>query len=164
MRKMILRAASVAVTAVLFILILSSCSEKRSALSVMSEFRKAYSVGGVVYSPLIGEGQRGHSDEAFFVELYGEGSDSVSDYSVLLLSGIAGVGECAVFICYSDYDAILVSDMCYRRIEFLKSLSGAVDTSFAEDAFVLRRGKTVVMCALADNDRGKSIWKKVIQS
>ena len=164
MKKMFLRAVSLVVTAVLLLFILASCDEGRSALSIMSEFCEAYSVGGVVYSPHIREGERGYSDEDFFIELYGEGSDSVSDYSVLLLSGLSDVGECAVFICYSDYDATLVSDMCYRRIELLKSLSGAVDTSFADDAFVLRRGKTVVMCALADNERGKRIWKKVIQS
>jgi hypothetical protein len=164
MKKILSKAVAFIVAAVLCVFALASCAEERSALSIMTEFCDSYSVGGVIYSPLIEEGRRGHSDERFFIDLYGEGSESVSDYSVLLLSGISLVGECAVFLCYSDYDATLVSDMCYRRIELLKSLAGAVDTSFAEDAFVLRRGKTVVMCALSDNEKGARIWKKVIQS
>lgn len=162
--KKTIKAVCLLLTAVFLLLSLVGCSEQRTALSLMNEFRDGYSVGGVLYSPLFAEGERGHCDESFFMSLYGESTGSVSDYAVLLLSGLSDVGECAVFICCSDYDATLVSDMCYRRIELLKTLSGTVDTSFASDAFVLRRGRRVVMCALADNERCARIWKKAIQS
>ena len=163
MRKLLLRGGCLfLILTLLFFAV--SCEKGSDATLLMQEFRSGYGVGGVLYSYAVPEGERGYCDEEFFVRLYGETPDSVSDFAVLLLSGTRGVGECAVFVCYSDYDAVLVSDMCYRRIEFLMSLSGTVDVSFAEDAFVLRRGKKIVMCALADNDRARGIWKKLIQS
>jgi len=140
----------------------SSCEEKRGAHALMTEFAQSYGAGGVLYSTEIEEGEYGYIDKNFFYTLYGEGEDSVSDYSVLLLSGISSLGECAVFICYTDYDAFVVSDMCRRRIDLLRSFSGSPDTSSATDAVVKRYGRCVVMCAMADNSRAISLWDKIL--
>lgn len=140
----------------------SSCAEKRSAHALMSEFAQSYGAGGVVYSAEVKEGEYGYVDKDFFYTLYGEGEESVSDYSVLLLSGISRLGECAVFICYTDYDAFVVTEMCRRRIDLLRSFSGSPDTSSALDAVVKRYGRCVVMCAMSDNLRAISLWDKIL--
>ena len=145
------------------VLTIVGCEEKRSALDLMNAFCSEYAPAGVIYSPSIKEGDEGFAGEDFFVTMYFESSDSVTDYAVFLNSNTEIVCECAVFLCYSGYDAMNVSEMLYRRIDFLKSFALAIDTSCAEDAFVLRKGKTIVMCAMPDNELAYSVWKRIIR-
>ena len=163
MRKNIFR---IFISAVLIfaLLAMTACSRgsHSSALEMMLSFAKEYDLGGVIYSPDIKEGERGYTDENFFNTLYDADSSYVEDYSVLLLSGISDAGECGVFLCYGAYDAIMVSEMCLKRLDLLRSLAGSADTSFTDDAFVIRRGRVVVMCALSDNMLAKHIWEKII--
>ena len=139
-----------------------SCKEKKDALTLMEEFISQYSLSGVVYSPSFGEGEEGYVSDDFFITMYSESSESVSDFAVLLQGDLDSVGECGVFLCYSDYDAILVSSILHRRIDFLKSFSLAIDTSSLASAFVMRKGRVVVMCALSDNELAHSVWKRII--
>ncbi len=140
----------------------SSCSELSSALEIMDEFSKSYGIEAPIFSNEKKEGEIGFADGEFFKTMYGEGEDSVLDYAVMLISDMDTVGECAVFICYTEYDAITVSDMCKRRMLLLRSLMGSVDVSFLEDSFIKRKGKIVVMCVLSDNERALEIFDRII--
>ncbi len=144
-----------------FFILFISCGDLPNALDAMNEFKEAYGIEKTVYSKSLPEGDSGYADSDFFYNMYGDGEDSVCDYAVLLLSDLDTVGECAVFICYTEYDAILVTDICRRRMDLLKSLMGSVDVSFLSDSFIKRYGRVVVMCALSDNESAQQIFDRI---
>ncbi len=149
----------------LFSFVLSSfcaCSDIPSALEIANEFSLAYGIDVPIYAKAKSEGDAGFADSEFFYSMYGDGEECVLDYAVLLISDLDTVGECAVFVCYTEYDAILVSDMCKRRMLLLRSLMGSADVSFLEDSFIKRKGKIVVMCVLSDNERASRIFDRII--
>ena len=136
---------------------LSSCGAKESPYDIVCALRDGCAVGGVIYAPSVPEGETGYCDGSFFAVLYGEDGAGVRDYAVLLLGRADMVGECAVFVCRSAYDAIQVAAMCERRLDLLRSLSGTTDISPAKDGFILRRDTYVAMCALPDNERARRL-------
>ena len=150
------------ILSVSLLLTICSCEDDKDALSIMNEFCAVYKTGGVIFSRSIPEGEAGHASEDFFSIMYQSDEGSVSDYAVLLLSGLDYAGECAVFVCYSVYDAILVTDLCNKRISAIRSLGGEVNVSFTEDSFVMRRGCVVAMSALRDNDAARRIFERII--
>lgn len=147
-------------------LCLCSCSGKNppSAHRMMEEFLSLYNASGVLFSPDIPEGEPGYCAEDFFGKIYGRSPDGIVDYAVLLLSKLSGAGECAVFVCATAYDAKSVLELCENRLSLIRSLAFGVDTSFADDAFFLRSGNTVVFCALEDNSSARAAWKRVLRT
>lgn len=141
---------------------LSACSEKASPKEALECFCKEYGLSGDILSPSYREGDAGHIDESFFEYVFLESSDSVSDYAVIFLSTLDRISECSVFLCYSEYDAILVIEMLWRRVDFLKSSAIGMDISNLSDAVVFKSGKYAVMCALPDNASAERIWRKIL--
>lgn len=144
------------------VILLVSCSASPSAEELMMEFAKAYGIDKTCYSKSIPEGEPGYAPVEFFTELYGNIEESVSDYAVIFTSTLSSVGECSVILCYSEYDAMRVSEAALMRLDMIKSLVGSVNTEAADDAFVIRRGRAVITCALSDNERAEKLWKKII--
>ena len=145
-----------------FLVSLSSCSEKASPSEFLARFCKEYGVSGDILSPSYREGEPGHVDEEFFESVFFESPDSVSDYAIIFFSSLDRISECSVFLCYSDYDAILVVEMLWRRVDFLKTTAAGTDASNLSDAVVFKRGKYAVMCALSDNVSAEKIWRKLL--
>lgn len=165
MRKLLARslvAISFTLMIVFVALSLLSCAKRAAPYFLMSEFCSEYGINDTVFSPSVPEGKDGYISGSFFKTVYGESDDLVCDYAVVFLSSLDNVGECAVFLCYSDYDALLACDILYRRIELLKSMGTGMDTSYVLDASVFKSGKYVVMCALSDNVRAEKIWRKIL--
>ena len=79
-------------------------------------------------------------------------------------SELNDLNECAVFVCATAYDAKSVLELCENRLSLIRSLAFGVDTSFADDAFFLRSGNTVVFCALEDNSSARAAWKRVLRA
>ena len=148
---------------IVFVAFATSCDEGRTARELMDEFLDSYSAAGRLFSPEIPEGQEGHSTDAFFEKLYGDGREFVSDYAVFLSSDLESIEEAAVFVCYGEYDAMMVAQIAYRRIELIRSLGGSVNTDNLEEAFVFRKGRYVVMCLLEDNATAKRIWRSILR-
>ena len=144
------------------VLCLSACSEERSALAICREFASAYGVEGAIYSPTVREGEEGYVREGFFESLYGEPQDSVRDYALLLCSDLDSIGEVGIFICESDYDALLVTEMLGRRLENIRRVAASAGLGFPEGAFVMRKNKCVALCAIADAERAERILRRVI--
>ncbi len=144
------------------VLCLSACAEERSALAICREFAAAYGVEGAIYSPTVREGEEGYVREGFFESLYGEPQDSVGDYALLLISDLDEIGEVGIFICESDYDALLVTEMQECRLENIRRVAASAGMSFPEGAFVMRKNKCVVLCAIADAERAERILRRVI--
>lgn len=153
---------AVAVFIVIFaVLLLSSCRETRTAYDIMNEFRLAYGIERAIFSPTVPEGEAGYCPEGFLDEVFGNVSDSVADYAILFISDISTLGECAILICYSTYDAISVSGSAFMRLDFLRSQAGSLDASSLDTAFVRRCGKAVILCALPDNERASRLFDKL---
>ena len=143
--------------------VFSSCEEPVACRELMSRFCDGYGISALIYSPSVSEGEAGYFSEDMFYTMYSEAPDSVEDIALIMLSRSDAVGECAVIRCYSVYDALLVSDMCQRRMALFGAMLGEVDNSYAEDAFIMRRGTTVVMCALRDNEAAYAIWSEILR-
>ena len=138
----------------------TSCRELPTASALARDFLDAYGSFGVLFSPEIEEGERGYVRDGFFETLYGDYSGSVSDFAVILYSDGEHISECTVMIATSPYDALLLSDALYRRIELIRSV--AADDSSLDGAFVRRKGTLTVMCAVLDNYRAELIWEKLM--
>ena len=144
------------------LLSLSSCSEKASPSELLSRFCEEYGIRADILSPSYREGEVGHVDESFFESVFFESSDSVSDYAIAFLSSLDRISECSVFLCYSEYDAILVAEMLWRRVDFLRSCAIGMDASYLSDTVVFKSGKYAVMCALSDNSAAERIWRRLL--
>ena len=151
--------------AILFIItlliFLSSCGEPRGSEELMAEFLLGYGEVGTLYTPSVPEGERGFAYEGFLEALYGDISGGVSDFAIVLRSDGMETYECAVFVAHSEYDASLISDACYSRLELIKSLTVG-EGAHLDDAFVMRRGETVVFCALSDGALAEALWKSIL--
>ena len=145
----------------LIITSLHSCEKERSAEEIMLEFKASYGIGCAMYSS--DEGGEGIYDGGeIFLAMLGGGAECVGSYLMLLVSGLEYSGECAVFVCFSRYDAMLISERGSARIGMLRSSSAVGVPTFASDGFVMRRGKVVIMCALSDNERAKRIFERIL--
>lgn len=141
---------------------LFSCSEKPSPTELLSRFCDEYGLSADILSPSFREGERGHVSDDFFEKVFLESPDSVSDYAIIFLSSLNSIGECSVFLCYSEYDALLVAEALWRRVDFLKASATGMDTSCLADAVIFKSGRYAVMCALSDNARAERIWRKIL--
>ena len=139
-----------------------SCGEERSAYEIILEFRAEYGELGTVYSLGIPEGETGHCDISMYEAMLGENSDSCKDFATILSANPEKIAECTVLIAYSEYDAMLLSERCFARLDLLASLPIPLDASCLEDAFVIRRGKVVVLCAMPNNALAAKIFKKIL--
>ena len=155
------RISALTVAAALF-MSLSSCGRKPSAVELMSRFCEEYGVFYEILSPSFSEGEKGHVGEDFFESVFLESPNSVSDYAIVFLSSLDFIGECAVFVCYSDYDAILTVEMLWRRVDLLKSSAVGIGGASLSDAVVFKRGKYAVMCALSNNALAERIWRRIL--
>ena len=147
---------------ILSLCILTACGKEVGAYQVMEEFRIGYGIERPVFSPTVAEGCEGYCYDGFLEGVFGQISDSVEDYAILFVSDIHAVGECAVLICYSTYDAISVTSSVFARLDFLKSHAGSLDTSYLEDAFVRRCGRVVIFSALPDNEKAARLFDRLI--
>lgn len=141
---------------------LVACQEKTSPYHLMIEFCQSYGISDTVFSPSLTSGDEGYADEKFFETVYGETPEYVSDYAVVFLSSLDFAGECALFLCYSEYDALVACDIFRRRVALIKSVGSGVDTSYVSDAVIFKSDRYVVMCALDNNDEAKRLWRKIL--
>ena len=161
MRKMLSMTLVIAIS-FLSVFSLASCEEKRTAALLMHEFCSARGMDPVIYTPSANEGEPGYVRSGFFDELYGEGESLVSDFAVVLLSDLARISECGVFICYTDYDALLMTDVLQRRIELVRSVAAVSGLRLSDGAFVYREGRAVVMCALSEPEDARKLWRTIL--
>lgn len=161
MRKIISLALIFTLTA-LACACLCSCEKKRPASDMMRDFCAELGLRGTVFSPDVPEGESGYVSGDFFSSLYGESDEYAADFAVVLLSDLEYAAECGVFICYSDVDAVRVTDMLHRRIELMRSVAAVSGLRFPEDAFVYREGRAVVMCALHGAPNARALWRAIL--
>ena len=129
---------------------LVGCADAPSARELSVGLCSELSIDAVPYVKSAAEGEDGYMRPGLFEELYGDAVDYASDWAVLLLSSLFAVGECALLVCYDEYDASRAVITLERRLELLREVSAAADLDFPEGAFVRRYGSVAVLCALED--------------
>ena len=130
--------------------------------SLMLKFAEDYGLSETIFSTSVKEGKAGYTDEDFFRSVFDERVEHVSDYAMIFISNLDYAGECAVFLCYSEYDALVACDILRGRVDLIKSISAGIDTSYTEDARIFKSGRYAVMCVLPDNERAERIWRKIL--
>ncbi|MBE6536844.1 MAG: hypothetical protein E7673_02705 [Ruminococcaceae bacterium] len=165
MKGLFLRLVGVLLTlsvSVSSVFLLSACREYKSPYPLMLEFCQSYGISDTVFSSSVKEGAAGYVSESFFEQVYGEKPECVSEYAVVFLSSLDVAGECALFLCYSEYDALIACDILQIRLDLIKSMGISIDTSYAKDAVIFKSGRYAVMCVLSDNERAKRLWQKIL--
>ena len=146
----------------LSVLFLSGCADGgRPCADLLSDFCREYGELTDALRYCAGaeewEGEAMPADMAdiLFAEDNGENAFSLcTDYAILLLPDATG-GEIAFLRAGSRADAALLSEMCLSRLSrMLRTLPNA---PVLTGACVMRRGRTVVLLMLPDNERAKSI-------
>lgn len=110
------------------------------------------------------EGDITFLSEGTKIALYGDKRSAecfplIEEYAILLCTN--GVGELAVFKCFSESDTDLVAAMCLERADLLKV--ALKSTSFADksaDISVTIRGKYVLM---AFTDHNRSVCERFLK-
>ena len=128
----------------------------------MSEFAEAAGIGKAVLSPSLPEGEEGRIEWATVCRLWGDMGEGVLDFAAVFTSDLHSVGECAAIVCRSPADALTALEAAEKRIEALRRAAPEGEASRLHDAFVIRRGRLVIMCALADNARARELWDRIL--
>lgn len=158
-KLLIAKALAISLTVALCVS-LFSCDDGRGASEIMNEFKDAYGIDAPLYLKVAEEGNFGYTPDGFLDYIYEGAEELVEDFALMLPSGLDFVGECGIFICYSEYDAMMMSELCAARLETIRTLTAG--GGLAEDGFILRRGRRVVICALADNPRALRIFDRIL--
>lgn len=144
------------------VLCFTSCTEKKEVYALMVDFCSSYGISDTIFSPSVDEGERGYTDAVFFEYVFLEKSDAVSDYAVVFSSELNRAEECAIFLCFSEYDALVACELLRKRVDLIKAMGVNIDTSNASDAVVFKSGRYAVMCVLPDNERAEKLWRKIL--
>ena len=147
----------------LSIAFLGSCRKREaSAYDMLSRFMSEYGVEAVIYTLSAPEGSLGAFSTDMFYTMYSADTSRVFDFALIMLSRSVSLSECAVFVCYSVFDAMEISEVCRRRLDLFSSATGIDIGSYTEDAFVMRRKNIVVLCAMRDNKGASVIWSGIL--
>ena len=152
-----------AILPIVGLIFLSSCGSSVSAAELAERFSESYGYMKALtlsYDPMTVGGDEDADD---FSLLYGtDGLLSLCDSaSVCLGTDVSKVAEYGFFVCRNTSDAMQVSEICLMRLDFLSGSGEVADTSYCNDARVLRRGRLVFYCALPDNGRAEKLFGKL---
>ena len=138
---------------IIFVFLTTSCSGvTASAHSLLYDFIASYGAAGVLYSPLIPEGEAGYATADFFIMLFAEPPDKESDYAVFLSSSIDTAYEAAVFICRDESSVKFAERLCRGRLRLLS------DMGFGDSGLLLRRGDVIFYSTFPDAERAERIF------
>ena len=130
-----------------------SCGRSYDAYEILTEFRDAYGASGIIYSPMVAEGESGYLYADLGEKIFVFSSDLPSNYAVMLNSHPDTPSECGVFVCADDGELRIAEAVALERIHLLGT----------EDAFVIRQGRVIFYSAMSDADRAKKIFKEIMR-
>ena len=140
---------------------LVSCGTEEGACTKMERFCREYGLQTPLYGTPAGENAPEDGGE-MLSRLYGIDRMRVREYAVIFPGGLDAVSECAVFYARDAADALEILDAVHRRLALLRSVSGTVDVTALDGAFVLRRGNTVVYAVLRDSALARRAWEDIL--
>ena len=149
------RLLSILLVFIFIFLSLVSCSTKKDAYEMLSEFVTSYGVEGIIYSPRFSEGEQGYVSDGLVERIYILSGKFPDNYAIFLNTHVLSTAECGVFVCDSANTLADVEEMCIERIRLL---SGGED-----NAFVKISGMTVFYSTMKDRERTEKIWREIIR-
>ena len=146
----------IAVTILFFYLFsLFSCTEKRDAYALLTEFTTAYAADGVIYSPVIKEGDEGYVGKGLIERIFIYTGDFPTNYAIFLNSHPDFGSECGVFVCDSADQCDRITEACLERIDLLGR--------GRDNCFVKRTGLSVFYSTFSDRERAERLWCEIIR-
>lgn len=133
---------------------LVSCGEKLSAEEIMTEFMKAYSIEGELYSSGKGPADDEYIDDKLFRSIYRFEGELPSDFSVFLGAHVDYPSECGAF--RAD-DAELREELTEMCLERIRTVLGSSDKGV-----VLRCDSFVFYAILPDLERAEALFRRII--
>ena len=134
---------------------LSSCGSEPDAYDLLCEFTAAYGVEGIVYSPIIPEGNAGYIGGGLVEKLYVFSGTFPQNYAIFINSRLSGFSECGVFVCNSSDAVDMVEEMCLERIRLL---AGGENHTFIKISDM-----TVFYSTMQERERAEKIWREIIR-
>ena len=134
---------------------ISSCSPRRDAYGMMSDFVSSYSVSGVVYYSTCEEGNAGYLDSDVFGKIYMTATPPPGEYAIMLNCHASYGAECGVFVCRDSAGALYAVELCEERLRLLRS---------GDRGLLIRSGDTVFYSTLSDKGRAEQIWRGILRS
>ena len=144
------------------VLTAASCHRAPSARQILGGLLRELSLRGAPYSSLAGEGEEGYARPGLFEELYPATEEHVLEYAVYLGSGLFAVRECAVLVCYTEYDAKIALASLEKRLELLAGIAASAELEMPEGAFARRCGRVAVLFALEGAMEAEGYFKSVL--
>ena len=133
---------------------LVSCGEKLSSEEIMSEFMKAYSIDGELYSSGKGPADDGYINDKLFRSIYRFEGELPSDFSIFLGAHIDSPSECGAF---KADDAELREELTEMCLERIRTVLGSSDKGL-----VLRCDSFVFYAILPDLERAEAVFRRII--
>ena len=134
---------TIALLLLLSLILITSCSKKRSAEDILLEFCEGYPISASLYSSLAREGDEGYIDDEMLYTLYGVESFPVAEFSLALYGKVDTVREIGVFLTGNGEDRIELSELLSNRIRFL--------SSFSDGEGFIRKYKGVLVYGFVEN-------------
>ena len=134
---------------------LSSCKNEPDAYELLSDFVNSYGAEGIIYSPLISEGEKGYMPSGMVERIYIFCGNLPRNFAVFLNSHADSRSECGVFVCSDAAQCQIVEEACLERIELLGQGS--------EVAFVKRTDNVVFYSTMTDRKRAEQLWREIIR-
>ena len=140
---------------VTFSLLFSSCERNRDAYEMLNEFIRTYGAEGIIYSPMVAEGNDGYIRDGLMEKTYRFHGHFPKNYAIFLNSHPDYSSECGVFVCTDVEMCERVEEMCLERIKLL--------AMGEKHAFVKRSGTVVFYSTMPDRDRAEKIFNQIIR-
>lgn len=136
-------------------LALSSCEERRDAYSMLHGFISAYGAEGVIYSPVIPEGEQGYITDGLIEKLYIYSGELPDNFAIFLANRTESFSECAIFICRDADMLAMVEEMCLERVRLL--------SAGRTNAFVRKSRMLVFYSTMQDRSRAERLFSEIIR-
>ena len=91
---------------------LSSCKNEPNAYELLSDFVNSYGAEGIIYSPLISEGEKGYMPSGMVERIYIFCGNLPRNFAVFLNSHADSRSECGVFVCSDAAQCQIVEEAC----------------------------------------------------
>ncbi len=132
-----------------------SCSQKKSAYKMLSDFIYTYSAEGTIYSPEVAEGEDGYVSEGFCEKLYVFDGAFPENFAVFLSVRSESPSECAFFVSGGASESELIFDMINERLTLLGS----------PDETIIKKSRGIIFYStLKDPKRAERIYSEIIRS
>ena len=134
---------------------LTSCEKNVDAYDLLTEFISTYGAEGIIYSPIVPEGDDGYVRDGLTKRIYLYSGEFPENYAIFFNGHTDFSSECAVFVCTDADTLAMVEEMSLERIRLV--------ASGADHAFVRKSGSICFYSTMKDRARAEKIFSEIIR-